>query len=857
MMTLSAQQLQQHTPMMQQFLTIKSEVPDTLLFYRMGDFYELFFDDARKASQLLGISLTQRGKTGGNAIPMAGVPYHSVEGYLAKLIAMGESIAICEQIGDPATSKGPVERKLVRIITPGTVTDEALLNDRQDNLLCAVYQFQNSFGIASLDLGSGRFIINQFQHTETLQAELQRLNPAELLYPENFEHIDLIEHLQTIRRRPEWEFELATSKKVLNQQFGTKDLIGFGVEKAEIALCAAGALLQYIKDTQRTSLPHLQSIKLEQNIDSVILDAATRKNLELTQNLSGGFDNTLAEVLDLTVTPMGSRLLKRWIHQPIRNFNILTYRQTMIQTLIEQDLSSALADPLKQIGDVERVIARLALRSARPRDLTRLRTAFSLLPELQHLIADLPTELVGKLGKEMGLYPELLTLLEKAVIDNPPVIIRDGGVIAPGYNEELDQWRNLAKGATDYLEQLETRERQATGISTLKVGYNRVHGYYIETSRSQSDIVPAHYVRRQTLKNTERYIIAELKEHEDKVLSSRGKALALEKKLYEQLIDLLLPHLQKLQSTAQALAELDVLNNLAERAVTLNYVRPTLQAENGIDIEEGRHPVVEQVSKTPFIANPVVLNDKRRMLIITGPNMGGKSTYMRQVALMVLMAHIGSFIPAQQAKIGPVDRIFTRIGASDDLASGRSTFMVEMTETANILHNATKNSLVLMDEIGRGTSTFDGLSLAWACAEQLAKKIQAYTLFATHYFELTKLPENIPELVNVHLDAVEHGDTIAFLHAVQEGAANKSYGLQVAALAGVPKEVVNNAKNILRQLELGSQPQANLNEKPLQTTLAFDDVQTSQALLLLADIDPDELTPKKALELIYLLKERA
>ncbi|MFT6926183.1 MAG: DNA mismatch repair protein MutS [Psychromonas sp.] len=856
-MTSSTQQLQQHTPMMQQFLAIKSEVPDTLLFYRMGDFYELFFDDARKASQLLGISLTQRGKTGGNAIPMAGVPYHSVEGYLAKLIAMGESIAICEQIGDPATSKGPVERKLVRIITPGTVTDEALLNDRQDNLLCSVYQLQNTFGIASLDLGSGRFIINQFQHTETLQAELQRLNPAELLYPENFEHHDLIEHLPTIRRRPEWEFELATSKKILNQQFSTKDLIGFGVEKAEVALCAAGALLQYIKDTQRTSLPHLQSIKLEQNIDSVILDAATRKNLELTQNLSGGYENTLAEVLDFTVTPMGSRLLKRWIHQPIRNFNTLTYRQTMIQTLIEQDLSAALAGPLKQIGDVERVIARLALRSARPRDLTRLRTAFSLLPELQHLIAEMPAELVGKLNKEMGSYPELLALLEKAVIDNPPVIIRDGGVLAEGYNEELDQWRSLAKGATDYLEQLEIRERQATGISTLKVGYNRVHGYYIETSRSQSDIVPAHYVRRQTLKNTERYIIAELKEHEDKVLSSKGKALALEKKLYEQLIDLLLPHLQNLQLTAQALAELDVLNNLAERAVTLNYVRPTLQAENGIEIEEGRHPVVEQVSKTPFIANPISLNDRRRMLIITGPNMGGKSTYMRQVALMVLMAHIGSFIPAQQAKIGPVDRIFTRIGASDDLASGRSTFMVEMTETANILHNASKNSLVLMDEIGRGTSTFDGLSLAWACAEQLAKKIQAYTLFATHYFELTTLPESIPELVNVHLDAVEHGDSIAFLHAVQEGAANKSYGLQVAALAGVPKEVVNNAKNILRQLELGAGPQVNLNAQSPQASLAFDEAQTNQALLLLADIDPDELTPKKALELIYLLKERA
>lgn len=851
----AAQELKQHTPMMQQFLTIKSEVPDTLLFYRMGDFYELFFDDARKASQLLGISLTQRGKTGGNAIPMAGVPYHSVEGYLAKLIEMGESVAICEQIGDPATSKGPVERKIVRIITPGTITDEALLDDRQDNLLCALYQFQDNFGIASLDIGSGRFVVNQFQHSETLQAELQRLNPAELLYPENFEHVNLIEHLPSIRRRPEWEFELATSKKTLNQQFGTQDLIGFGVEQAETALCAAGALLQYIKDTQRTSLPHLQSIKLEQNIDSVILDAATRKNLELTQNLAGGFDNTLAEVLDFTVTPMGSRLLKRWIHQPIRNFNILNYRQSMIQTLIDCDLTTALAEPLKQIGDVERVIARLALRSARPRDLTRLRSAFALLPELQNLIAEMPTELVSKLSKEMGTYPELLELLEKAVITNPPVIIRDGGVIAEGYNEELDQWRNLAQGATDYLEQLELREREATGIATLKVGYNRVHGYYIETSRAQSDAVPAHYIRRQTLKNTERYIIAELKEHEDKVLSSQGKALALEKKLYEQLIDLLLPYLQKLQFTAQALAELDVLNNLAERALTLNYVRPTLQAESGIEIEEGRHPVVEQVNKTPFIANPISLHEQRRMLIITGPNMGGKSTYMRQIALMVLMAHIGSFIPAQSAKIGPIDRIFTRIGASDDLASGRSTFMVEMTETANILHNATKNSLVLMDEIGRGTSTFDGLSLAWACAEQLAKKIQAFTLFATHYFELTSLPESIPELVNVHLDAVEHGDSIAFLHAIQEGAANKSYGLQVASLAGVPKSVVENAKRKLKQLELTSANNSTQQPTAIQADLNFAEPEIHPAVELLQTIDPDELTAKKALDLIYQLSK--
>ncbi|WP_435235626.1 DNA mismatch repair protein MutS [Psychromonas sp. PT13] len=847
------QELKQHTPMMQQFLTIKSEVPDTLLFYRMGDFYELFFDDARKASQLLGISLTQRGKTGGNAIPMAGVPYHSVEGYLAKLIEMGESIAICEQIGDPATSKGPVERKIVRIITPGTITDEALLDDRQDNLLCAVYQQQDNFGFASLDIGSGRFIVNQFKHTEALQAELQRLNPAELLYPENFESLEFIEHLQTIRRRPEWEFDLNTSKTTLNKQFGTKDLIGFGVEKAEFALCAAGALLQYIKDTQRTSLPHLQSIKLEQSIDTVILDAATRKNLELTQNLSGGFDNTLADIIDCTVTPMGSRLLKRWIHQPIRNFNILNYRQSMIQTLIDSDLTDALAQPLKQIGDVERVIARLALRSARPRDLTRLRSAFALLPELQNLIAEMPSELVTKLSKEMGSYPELLELLEKAVIENPPVIIRDGGVIAEGYNQELDQWRNLAQGATDYLEKLEIREREATGISTLKVGYNRVHGYYIETSRAHSDAVPSHYIRRQTLKNTERYIIAELKEHEDKVLSSQGKALALEKKLYEELIDLLLPHLKDLQFTAQALAELDVLNNLAERALTLNYVRPVLSADRGITIEEGRHPVVEQVSKTPFIANPISLNDQRRMLIITGPNMGGKSTYMRQVALMVLMTHIGSFIPAQSAQIGPVDRIFTRIGASDDLASGRSTFMVEMTETANILHNATKNSLVLMDEIGRGTSTFDGLSLAWACAEELAQKIQAYTLFATHYFELTSLPETIPELVNVHLDAIEHGDSIAFLHAVHEGAANRSYGLQVASLAGVPKQVVENAKHKLHQLEVSSL--AHKDTAPIQTALDFTQPETDPAIDLLNSIDPDELSPRKALDLIYQMRK--
>lgn len=858
-MKLTEQELKQHTPMMQQYLIIKSEVPETLLFYRMGDFYELFFDDARKASQLLGISLTQRGKTGGNAIPMAGVPYHSVEGYLAKLITLGESIAICEQVGDPATSKGPVERKIVRIVTPGTITDEALLDDKQDNLLCSVYQQGQQFGVASLDIGSGRFIVNELDNQEALQAELQRLNPAELLYPENFQQIALIENLPSIRRRPEWEFELATCRKILTDQFATNDLVGFGIEKTELAISAAGALLQYLKDTQRTALVHIQSIIQERNSDSVILDAATRRNLELTFNLSGGTDNTLAAVLDTTVTPMGSRLLKRWIHQPIRDLNILNYRQTMIQTLMDRDLVEALSQPLKQIGDIERVIARLALRSARPRDLTRLRSAFALLPELHHLINELPEQLVSKLKQQMGNYPELLDLLERAVIDNPPVLIRDGGVIKAGYNQDLDHWRGLSQGATDFLEQLEQREREATGISTLKVGFNRVHGYYIEISRSQSEQVPEHYLRRQTLKAAERYIIAELKEYEETVLSSQGKALALEKQLYEELLDLLLPHLKALQSTAQALAELDVLNALTERAVSLNYVRPQLQQNSIIEIEEGRHPVVEQVSKSPFIANPVHLNNQRRMLIITGPNMGGKSTYMRQVALMVLMAHIGSFIPAQSAKIGPVDRIFTRIGASDDLASGRSTFMVEMTETANILHNATQHSLVLMDEIGRGTSTFDGLSLAWACAEQLANKIQAYTLFATHYFELTRLPENTPGLINVHLDAVEHGDSIAFLHALQEGAANKSYGLQVAALAGVPKAVLSSAKHKLQQLEAGSVASENVNAQSIEIEpmqqVSLDFTETHPALTQLENTYPDDLTPRQALEVLYQLKK--
>lgn len=842
--------LSTHTPMMQQYLRLKAEHPDILLFYRMGDFYELFYDDAKRASQLLDISLTKRGASAGEPIPMAGVPHHAVENYLARLVQLGESVAICEQIGDPALSKGPVERKVVRIVTPGTISDEALLQERQDNLLAAVVHGARGYGYATLDISSGRFLLSEPMDLETMAAELQRTNPAELLYPEDFSPMSLIDQRRGLRRRPLWEFEIDTARQQLTLQFGTRDLNGFGVEQAHLGLRAAGCLLQYVKDTQRTSLPHIRAISMERQQDSIIMDAATRRNLEITQNLAGGTENTLAAVLDKTVTPMGSRMLKRWLHMPLRDSSVIAKRQESIAEL--QALSDVLQPVLRQVGDLERILARLALRTARPRDLARMRHAFQQLPELNDLLANAGSAHLKTLRTQIGDFSDLRTLLEQAVVESPPVLIRDGGVIAPGYHAELDEWRALADGATDYLDRLEIREREKLGLDSLKVGFNGVHGYYIQVSRGQSHQVPIHYVRRQTLKNAERYIIPELKEYEDKVLTSKGKALALEKSLYEGLFDLLLPHLEALQLSAAALAELDVLSNLAERAWTLNYCRPTLHDKPGIKITAGRHPVVEQVLKEPFIANPLSLAPQRRMLIITGPNMGGKSTYMRQAALIALMAWIGSFVPAEEVVIGPLDRIFTRVGAADDLASGRSTFMVEMTETANILHNATENSLVLMDEIGRGTSTYDGLSLAWACAENLANRIKAMTLFATHYFELTTLPEKLEGVVNVHLDAVEHGDTIAFMHSVQDGAASKSYGLAVAALAGVPKEVIKRARNKLKELETVSSQSATSNVDGSQLPLLVEE--TSPAVEALEALDPDTLTPRQALDWIYRLK---
>ena len=858
--TLKETDLSSHTPMMRQYLTIKAEFPNILIFYRMGDFYELFFDDAKKAAELLDISLTARGKTGGNAIPMAGVPYHSIDTYLSKLVKLGESVAICEQIGDPATSKGPVERKVVRVVTPGTISDEALLVDRQDNLIVAIFSAPanhniKGFGLAYLDMTSGRFVLTEPQTEEQLLAELQRLAPAELLYPESFAHFDLIDGSKGLRRRSDWEFDLDTAKKLLNQQFGTKELSGFGVNNKSLGLASAGCLFQYVKECQRSALPHIRSILYESSATGVILDAATRRNLELTVNLHGSAENTLSAILDKSATPMGSRLLKRWIHFPLRDISVLANRQNAISDILAADIHVDLFSLLRNLGDIERIISRIALRSARPRDFARLRNALQQLPELQDLLERYTSGHLHALASLSKPVPSIQLILENAIVDNPPVLIRDGGVIAPGYHQELDVLRDLSDGATDFLAQLEEKEKKRTGIHSLKVGYNKVHGFFIEISRGAANNVPDDYIRRQTLKNNERFITEELKQHEITVLSAQSKFLALEKRLYDQLFDQVLPELECLQQLSQAISELDVLNTFAERSETLNYTKPSLFDEPGINIEAGRHPVVEKMTADTFIANPVVLNAQRKMLIITGPNMGGKSTYMRQTALIVLLAHIGCFVPASNASIGMVDRIFTRIGASDDLASGRSTFMVEMTETANILHNSTDKSLVLLDEIGRGTSTYDGLSLAWACAEMLALQTKAFTLFASHYFELTTLAEQIDLVANIHLDAVEHNDKIIFMHAVKDGPASKSFGLQVAQLAGVPKMVIHRAKQRLTELENNQLPSilpSNIN--------AFEQLslieQNHPVLDILKVTDVNDLSPREALALLFQLKEK-
>jgi DNA mismatch repair protein MutS len=846
-----------HTPMMQQFLRIKAEHPDNLLFYRMGDFYELFYDDARKASRLLDITLTSRGKSGGEAIPMAGIPYHAADNYLSRLIKHGESIAICEQIGDPATSKGPVERQVVRIVTPGTVTEANLLDERKDNLLMAIHSQQASIGIAVVDVTSGRFWVQQCTTHEQLHTELERLKPAEVLVSEDDVLYGELSFIKGLRRQPPWYFEFDTATRLLTAQFGTRDLSGFGCDGLIHPVMAAGCLMQYINDTQRTHLPHITGLHVERSEDSVLLDAASRRNLELEYNLAGGTENTLASVIDKTTTAMGSRCLRRWINRPLRDHQQLGLRHRAIESLLKNRSYAEQQELLRQIGDIERILARVAIKSARPRDLSTLGQSLAMLPQVQQQLAQQSAEMLAELAVNIAEHPATVELLDRAIRENPPVLIRDGGVIAEGYDAELDELRHLSQHADQFLIDLEQREKERTGISTLRVSYNRVHGYYIEISRAKSDNIPEDYIRRQTLKTAERFITPELKAFEDKVLSARERALSREKALYEALLDTLLAQLQPLQACATAISELDAICCLAERADTLNFSAPEFQDKAGILIEAGRHPVVEQVSTEAFVANDSKLNDQQRMLIITGPNMGGKSTYMRQTALIVLMAHIGSYVPAKRALIGNIDRIFTRIGASDDLASGRSTFMVEMTEAANILNNATERSLVLMDEIGRGTSTFDGLSLAWACAEFLAKNSRAFTLFATHYFELTSLVDEISTIKNVHLDAVEHGDTIVFMHAVKNGPANQSYGLQVAKLAGVPLEVIQIAQKKLYQLERQS---AGVHEKYIEERTGQMELFNNNPHPIveqLQQINADDLAPREALDLLYDLIRKA
>ncbi|MDM8564097.1 DNA mismatch repair protein MutS [Candidatus Halobeggiatoa sp. HSG11] len=837
----------EHTPAMQQYLTVKQEYPDMLVFFRMGDFYELFFEDAERAARLLDITLTSRSKKNSKSIPMAGVPFHAIENYLAKLVRQGESAVICEQVGDPATSKGLVERKVTRIITPGTLTDEALLDERQESLLAAIHILENIIGIATLDLASGRFALLEVPSQALLNSELERLRPAELLVSETCQ---LKFPKLSIRKQPPWYFELDTAQRLLVQQFGTKDLSGFGCEHLTVALRAAGCLLQYARDTQHSDLPHIQGLYWERREDSIFMDVASRRNLELDSRLLGKREHTLVNIMDECATPMGGRMLRRWLHRPLRDIKMLQARHQSIDTLLTQQSIDAIYHQLRTIGDIERILARVALKSARPRDLSQLRTALGELPSLQQQLQQLQSPYLKSLAQKIGTFPIYQRLLQAAITEKPSTLLRDGGVIADRYDNELDDLRSLSENAGQYLLDLESRERERTGIANLKVGFNKVHGYYIEISRTHAAKAPTNYIRRQTLKAVERYITDELKGFEDKVLSARGRSLNREKYLYDVLLDKLLESLAEFQICSIALAELDVLNNFAERADTLKLYPPQFTDKEQIEIIEGRHLVVEAVQDEPFMPNDLQLHRQRCMLLITGGNMSGKSVYMRQTALIVLLAHIGSFVPAQQATIGPVDAIFTRIGASDDLAGGRSTFMVEMTETANILHNATKNSLVLMDEVGRGTSTFDGLSLAWACAEYLAQKTNAYTLFATHYFELTGLQDSLRNVVNVHLDAVEQGDKLIFMHSVKEGPASKSYGLQVALLAGVPKAVVTQAKKHLKQLEA-----QKLQMVAHQTELALSPVSVQNPVVdRIKRLSPDEMNPKQALEMIYELK---
>ncbi len=844
--------LENHTPMMRQYLSMKAQHPDMLLFFRMGDFYELFFEDAEKASRLLGITLTQRGKSNGEPIKMAGVPYHAAEQYLAKLAKLGEAVAICEQVGD-VPAKGPVERAVTRILTPGTLTDAALLDETRDNVLLSICFGEGLVGLARLNLASGEFVLSEVAKGYLAQ-ELERINPAEIVCADTAQHHAITQHKAPKKHIAAWQFDFETATNVLTQQLNTIDLKGFGCAELTAAVSAAGALLEYVKHTQRTALPHIIALSVEQTSQYIQLDAATRRNLEIDTTIRGEASPTLYSLLNTTKTAMGARLLRHWLHHPLRDRALVVKRHDAIGELLASGKQPLLHDLLRQVADIERITARIALRTARPRDLSALRDSLNELPAIQDTLQDCTSGLLEMLMVSLQVAPEASVLLKKSIKSDPSTLLREGGVIADGYDDELDELRALQTNHGDFLLQYETAEKERTGISNLKVEYNSVHGFYIEITRAQAENAPTEYRRRQTLKNVERFITPELKAFEDKVLSANERALAREKALYDQVLEQLATHIAALQTNAGAVASLDVLCCFAERAESLGYVQPQFVQDSVLEIEAGRHPVVEEITQ-PFVANDVTLSPYRQLLLITGPNMGGKSTFMRQTALIVLLACCGCYVPANVAKIGEIDRIFTRIGASDDLAGGRSTFMVEMTETANILHNATEKSLVLLDEIGRGTSTFDGLSLAWAVAKQLLEKNKSLTLFATHYFELTRIVDEFKQAANVHLDAAEHGKGIVFLHKVEEGAANQSYGIQVAQLAGIPKSVVTAAKRKLIQLENNQVAQTEHQPDMFAVEVEPEMALHHPLIEALESVQPDDLTPKQALSLLYSLKE--
>jgi DNA mismatch repair protein MutS len=844
--------------MMQQYLGIKRDYPDTLVLYRMGDFYELFFDDAVKAAKLLDITLTTRGQSGGQPIKMAGVPFHAVEQYLAKLVKLGESAVICEQIGE-VTGKGPVARAVTRIITPGTLTDSALLPAEQDVLVAALYTHEGVIGVASLSLASGQFVLRNASRA-SIMSEVERIQPAELIVADSDEPLaaTALANLSArvaLRRLADWQFDLTTSAKLLTSQFGTKDLAGYGVEGMEVALCAAGALLGYVQQTQRTALPHIAGLRVEREESFLRMDAATRRNLEITETIRGAPAPTLFSILNTTATAMGARRLREWLHNPLRDQTEIRARHDVSSLVapIAGDIQSIIRD----WADIERITTRIALRTARPRDLVALRSALATLPALRGVLQTIESPALAGVSSHFALDEAVFRRLSISIADEPASMIRDGGVMRDGFDAELDELRGMQSNASGFLLELEAREKARTGIANLRVEYNRVYGFFIEVSQGQLDKVPDDYRRRQTLKNAERFITPELKAFEDKALSAGERALAREKLLYDQLLDALAPSVSALHALAHATAELDVHCANAQNRSTLKLVAPTFVQDERVHIEGGRHLVVESQVES-FIPNDCDLSRSRQLLLITGPNMGGKSTFMRQVAQIVLLAHTGLFVPAARVELGNIDAIMTRIGASDDLAGGRSTFMVEMTEAAAILNTATKNSLVLVDEIGRGTSTFDGLSLAYAIARYLAETSRAFTLFATHYFELTRLNAELPNLANVHLDAVESKDKIVFLHKVEPGPANQSYGLQVAQLAGVPRSVVRVAKKQLAELESSaSQPkgQSDLFSMP-DATAGMDDEVAHPVLDQLRDLKPDELSPREALALLYQLKSK-